>query len=73
MDDTDEATPWKEQERWEAAQMKKTNRLKDAKDDIQKKYEILLEDQIDFIKHEYLAGERVRLNFALKLIIVIFN
>ncbi|CAD7699242.1 unnamed protein product [Ostreobium quekettii] len=57
-EEEDEATPWKVQERWEDAQARKS-RLKPgggkARGD---EYELITEDQIEFIKHEYLTGER---------------
>lgn len=59
-EDEDEATPWKEQERWEGAQIKKTKMEVGTKEQKSKSksYDLIMEDQIDFIKHEYLTGDR---------------
>eukprot|EP00210_Caulerpa_lentillifera_P006915 g6612.t1 len=59
-EDEDEATPWKEQERWEGAQLKKTKMQVGTREQSvkSKSYELVMEDQIDFIKHEYLTGDR---------------
>ena len=61
MEDDEEATPWKEQENWEADQIKKAsmtvgtqNRKKG-----QKQYDLVLPDQIDFITDMVMAGDVV--------------
>ena len=63
-EDEDEATPWKEQERWEGAQLGKTHMQLGTKERRarQKQYDLVIEDQIDFIKHEYLTGDRVSMH-----------
>ena len=56
----DETAPWKEQEGWEASLLAKASQKYGAKDKARNKaedYEFVFEDQIDFIKDEYLAGE----------------
>ena len=62
MEDDEEATPWKEQENWEADQIRKAsmavgtqNRKKG-----QKQYDLVLPDQIDFITDMVMAGDVVR-------------
>ena len=66
MEDDEEATPWKEQENWEADQIKKAsmavgtqNRKKG-----QKQYDLVLPDQIDFITDMVMAGDVVRVLHA---------
>lgn len=60
-EDKDEATPWKEQEKWEAEQVNKTKMQLGTKErrSNKKDYDLVMDDQIDFIKHEYLSGDRV--------------
>lgn len=73
IEDDDEATPWKEQEKWEGAQMNKTKMQLGTKERRarQKQYELVMEDQIDFIKHEYLTGDRVKPSVFVSLYSVI--
>ena len=66
MEDDEEATPWKEQENWEADQIKKAsmavgtqNRKKG-----QRQYDLVLPDQIDFITDMVMAGDVVRVSHA---------
>ena len=60
VDEQDEATPWKEQERWEDAQIRKSGLQSKSKGERTRgdEYELITGDQIEFIKHEYLTGER---------------
>ena len=62
VDEEDEATPWKEQENWEADQIKKATMKVGSKDKAKQaqQYEFVFEDQIDFIKDLALAGDVVR-------------
>jgi pre-mRNA-splicing factor ATP-dependent RNA helicase DHX16 len=62
VDEEDEATPWKEQENWEADQIKKATMKVGSKDKAKQaqQYEFVFEDQIDFIKDMALAGDVVR-------------
>jgi len=56
----DDSAPWKEQEGWEESQIAKATQQYGAKDkrlDGGEAYEFVFEDQIDFIKDEYLAGD----------------
>ena len=61
MDEDDEAAPWKEQENWEADQIKKASMKVGSKDKAKQaqQYEFVFEDQIDFIKDMALAGDVV--------------
>lgn len=53
-----EATPWGEQERWEREQLNKTRMAVGAKDKGQAdQYDLLFEDQIEFIKEGVIAGD----------------
>lgn len=56
----DESAPWREQEGWEDSQIAKASQRYGAKDKARGKaeqYDFVFEDQIDFIKDEYLAGQ----------------
>lgn len=54
----DDSAPWKEQEGWEAHQIAKATQQYGAKDKAAaEQYDFVFEDQIDFIKDEYLAGD----------------
>ncbi|CAL8468358.1 g7898 [Coccomyxa elongata] len=59
VDEDDEAAPWKEQENWEADQIKKASMKVGSKDKVKQaqQYEFVFEDQIDFIKDMALAGD----------------
>lgn len=61
VDEDDEAAPWKEQENWEADQIKKASMKVGSKDKVKQvqQYEFVFEDQIDFIKDMALAGDVV--------------
>lgn len=62
MEDDEEATPWKEQESWEAEHIKKASMQVGAKDrkKAQKEYDLVLPDQIEFITDMVMAGDVVR-------------
>lgn len=62
MEDDEEATPWKEQETWEADQIKKASMAVGTKDRKkgQKQYDLVLPDQIEFITDMVMAGDVVR-------------
>ena len=61
MEDDEEATPWKEQENWEADQIKKASMAVGTKDRKkgQKEYDLVLPDQIEFITDMVMAGDVV--------------
>lgn len=66
VEDDEEATPWKEQENWEADQIKKASMgvgTKDRKKG-QKEYDLVLPDQIEFITDMVMAGDVVSLSFT---------
>lgn len=60
MADDEEATPWKEQENWEADQIKKASMKVGTKDRKGKEYDLVLPDQIEFITDMVMAGDVVR-------------
>ena len=62
VEDDEEATPWKEQENWEADQIKKASMAVGAQDRRkgQKAYDLVLPDQIEFITDMVMAGDVVR-------------
>lgn len=62
VDEDDEAAPWKEQENWEADQIKKATMKVGSKDKAKQaqQYDFVFEDQIDFITDMALAGDVVR-------------
>lgn len=62
VEDDEEATPWKEQESWEAEHIKKASMQVGAKDrkKAQKEYDLVLPDQIEFITDMVMAGDVVR-------------
>ena len=61
VEDDEEATPWKEQENWEADQIKKASMKVGSKDRKGKKeYDLVLQDQIEFITDMVMAGDVVR-------------
>ena len=66
MEDDEEATPWKEQENWEADQIKKASMAVGTKDRKkgQKEYDLVLPDQIEFITDMVMAGDVVRVSHA---------
>ena len=65
VEDDEEATPWKEQENWEADQIKKASMKVGSKDRTGKKeYELVLQDQIEFITDMVMAGDVVRPFFS---------
>eukprot|EP00873_Tetraselmis_striata_P011748 jgi/Tetstr1/432012/TSEL_021488.t1 len=54
----DDSAPWKEQAGWEAHQIAKATQQYGSKDKSKAaEYDFVFEDQIDFIKDEYLAGD----------------
>ena len=61
VEDDEEATPWKEQENWEADQIKKAAMGVGAKDRRKgaKEYDLVLPDQIEFITDMVMAGDVV--------------
>ena len=56
VEEEEEATPWKEQENWEAEQIKKAA-MRKAKKGRGDEYELVMEDQIDFIMDRALSGD----------------
>ena len=61
VEDDEEATPWKEQENWEADQIRKASMGVGSKDRKkgQKEYDLVLPDQIEFITDMVMAGDVV--------------
>jgi len=62
-----EGAPWKEQETWEGEQIKKASMRVGAQDRAAAAaaYDFVIDDQIEFIKDQALAGDLVRLRPAL--------
>jgi len=61
-----EGAPWKEQETWEGEQIKKASMRVGAQDRAAAAaaYDFVIDDQIEFIKDQALAGDLVRLRSA---------
>ena len=62
MDEDGEGAPWKEQETWEGEQIKKASMHVGAQDRARAaaQYDFVIDDQIEFIKDQALAGDLVR-------------
>lgn len=57
----DEATPWKEQEGWEAEQLRHATMKVGAQDrKAAQEYDYVMDDPIEFIKDQVMAGGEVR-------------
>lgn len=59
-EDAEESTPWAEQQTWEALQIANASMKTGAKAGRKggKQYDLVFEDQIDFVTNEVLAGAR---------------
>ena len=53
----EETTPWAEQQNWEGEQIRKANMRVGAKDKAKKEYDLVFEDQIDFIMDKVEVGD----------------
>ena len=62
VDEDGEGAPWKEQETWEGEQIKKASMRVGAQDRARAaaQYDFVIDDQIEFIKDQALAGDLVR-------------
>ena len=62
VDEDGEGAPWKEQETWEGEQIKKASMHVGAQDRARAaaQYDFVIDDQIEFIKDQALAGDLVR-------------
>ena len=49
VNEEEETTPWAEQQTWEAEQIKKASMKVGSKDKRKQEYDLVFEDQIDFI------------------------
>ena len=58
MEEEDESTPWAEQQTWEAEQIRKSNMRVGSKDKakVKQEYDLVFEDQIDFIMDRVESG-----------------
>lgn len=65
MNEEEETTPWAEQQIWEAEQIKKSNQRTGAKDKKKKEYDLVFEDQIDFIMDRVAEGENLEVGMSL--------
>ena len=61
VDEDGEGAPWKEQETWEGEQIKKASMHVGAQDRAAAaaQYDFVIDDQIEFIKDQALAGDLV--------------
>ena len=59
VQEEEESTPWAEQQNWEAEQLKKASMRTGAKDKKRKEYDLVFEDQIDFIMDRVAEGENL--------------
>ena len=53
----EETTPWAEQKSWETEQIKKASMRVGSKDKVKKDYDLVFEDQIDFIMDKVEVGD----------------
>lgn len=53
----EETTPWAEQQNWESEQIKKASMRVGSKDKARKEYDLVFEDQIDFIMDKVEIGD----------------
>ena len=53
----EETTPWAEQQNWEGEQIRKAGMRVGSKDKARKEYDLVFEDQIDFIMDRVEVGD----------------
>ena len=53
----EETTPWAEQQNWESEQIRKASMRVGSKDKAKKEYDLVFEDQIDFIMDKVEVGD----------------
>jgi hypothetical protein len=63
----EETTPWAEQQSWEAEQIKKASMRVGSKDKKKKEYDLVFEDQIDFIMDQVATGENLEVHMYIAL------
>jgi len=61
----EETTPWAEQQSWEAEQIKKASMRVGSKDRKKKEYDLVFEDQIEFIMDQVATGDNLEVQTSI--------